>query len=364
MRLRTRNRQAATEPVDAAPATPATADAAPALLAGIQETVAQLDELRTTLATSADDASEATQQIGQALFQVAQGANAQSTNVEETVVSMDMLDRAVDEIAEGAGRVAGIVETMRTALAGIDQSSTTARDLADQGEEALGGVLRGMGELEQSADACAGRIRELGTFSAEISRFVIVMREIAEQVNLLALNAAIEAARAGEHGRGFSVVAGEVRNLAGRSHDAANEIGSIVRRIEQETGGAADAIAAMTEQVRGGAGLAEQANTVLHDILEATSAMLPAMRESVATAAEVAEQQVAATGEMSAMSRQVKDALGVMTEIAHQTTDLAQGVTASTEEVTGTVQSLVLYAEDLEALAQKLRAVAAEAQTD
>jgi hypothetical protein len=79
--------------------------------------------------------------------------------------------------------------------------------------------------------------------------------------------------------------------------------------------------------------------------------MLPAMRESVATAAEVAEQQVAATGEMTAMSRQVKEALSTMTEIAHQTTELAQGVTASTEEVTGTVQSLVLYAEDLEALA-------------
>jgi methyl-accepting chemotaxis protein len=360
MSLLSRTRQPVAEPVDAAP----DAAASPVLLAGVEETVAQLDELRTTLATSADDASAATQQIGQALFQVAQGAHAQSSNVEETVASMDILDRAVEEIAAGAGRVAGVVETMRSALTGVDDTSSQARDLAEQGGEALGGVVRGMGEIEASALDCARRIRELGAFSAEISRFVVVMREIAEQVNLLALNAAIEAARAGEHGRGFSVVAGEVRNLAGRSHDAANEIGSIVRRIEQETGGAADAISAMTDQVRTGAGLAEQANTVLGDILEATSTMLPAMRESVATAAEVADQQVAATGEMTAMSRQVKDALSTMTEIAHQTTELAQGVTASTEEVTGTVQSLVLYAEDLEALADKLRAVAAEAQTD
>ena len=77
-------------------------------------------------------------------------------------------------------------------------------------------------------------MEKISNASQETSKIIKSIDEVAFQTNLLALNAAVEAARAGEAGSGFAVVAGEVKNLAMRSADAAKNTSSLIEDTVQE----------------------------------------------------------------------------------------------------------------------------------
>lgn len=124
-------------------------------------------------------------------------------------------------VAEGTAAMAGAVRNLSATAADIADTSVVATGLAQQTQD---DAERGVKALQASLEAIALIQRS----SSSISDIVRVMAEIANQTNLLAFNASIEAARAGEHGVGFSIVAGEVRKLAERSSEAAQQIGVLI----------------------------------------------------------------------------------------------------------------------------------------
>ena len=108
--------------------------------------------------------------------------------------------------------------------------------------------------------------------SKRISDIIGVIDGIAFQTNILALNAAVEAARAGEQGRGFAVVATEVRNLAGRSAEAAKEI----KRL----------ITVSVERVDHGTQLVDQAGATMTEILASVGRVTQLMNDISAASSE------------------------------------------------------------------------------
>lgn len=103
----------------------------------------------------------------------------------------------------------------------ISENSQKSENLASAAIQKVDNGLTFMGNLDSE-------MQRIEASSVQITNIINVMNDIAEQTNLLALNASIESARAGEAGRGFNIVSGEIRKLAEKSTEAANEIRDLI----------------------------------------------------------------------------------------------------------------------------------------
>ncbi len=162
-------------------------------------------------------------EISAANTSLAQRAEEQATNLEKTAASMEQITATVKLTSEN--------------LQQGNQLSEDAKTIANDGQLIVGKAIEAMNEINED--------------SKKIADIINVIDEIAFQTNLLALNAAVEAARAGEQGRGFAVVAAEVRNLAQRSAEAAQEIKTLIEASVKKIHSGSDLVNASGDSLQG-----------------------------------------------------------------------------------------------------------------
>lgn len=178
--------------------------------------------------------------VGQTTDQVAQAAEELSQVAEETRASVAQQGSETDQIASAINQMAATIHQISRNASEVQSAGSDADRLAREGGQTIGASQQSVSELSSELKKSAAAIDALADRSHSIQSVLDVIHEVTDQTNLLALNAAIEAARAGEHGRGFAVVADEVRQLARRSGESADQIRTMIEGFVSDSRGAVE----------------------------------------------------------------------------------------------------------------------------
>ncbi|MCP1417401.1 methyl-accepting chemotaxis protein [Pseudomonas laurylsulfativorans] len=224
------------------------------------------------------EVSSATGQVNEVALRVVAASNSSMYNSDQQASRTSSVAAAINQLGAAAQEIA------RNAAQASSQASD-ARSLAEDGQHVVDRSIVAMNQLSSMLSASSTNIESLNSKTVNIGQILEVITSISQQTNLLALNAAIEAARAGEAGRGFAVVADEVRNLAHRTQESAQQVQTMIEELQV---GARESVSTMSDSQRHSQDSVEIANLAGERLNSVTLRIgeIDGMNQSVATATE------------------------------------------------------------------------------
>jgi len=253
----------------------------------LRDMVISLNNMFSEIGSATSQVSSASSQIAGGAQSLAHGSTLQAATVQQLSASIhDIADKTKGN-ADMAGRAAALAGTI------------------------MGNAEKGSRQMEEMTSA----VRDINQASQSIGKVIKVIDDIAFQTNILALNAAVEAARAGQHGKGFAVVAEEVRNLAGKSAEAAKDTGGLI----------ADSM----EKAELGARIAEDTAASLNDIVSGIT-------ESTQLVNDIAR----SSEEQSEGITQINNGIEQVAQVVQQNSATAQQSAAASEQMSGQASML------------------------
>jgi methyl-accepting chemotaxis protein len=195
------------------------------------DTATRLEQQIATLNDSTRALRSGAELVANLASQFREGVSEEGAQTARGQEAADALYRAIADIARDAGEAA--------------QASARSAQISSANRATIGEALERLVRAKDIVTASTGVLHELRSSNQRLTRFMSVLRDVADQTHMLALNAAIAAARAGDEGKGFAVVAEEIRKLAEQSGRVANDAATVVSGFAQEVTRAED------EMVRG-----------------------------------------------------------------------------------------------------------------
>ncbi len=278
-------------------------------------------------------------------------------NAQSTLSTVDNVDRAVNEIADGATSQAkdAIRASENVTLMG-DMLEATSRDIDElndnarimqessvQATESLEELMRVNKEVIDAIELIYNQTYRTNESSQKIREATNIISNISDETNLLSLNASIEAARAGEQGRGFAVVANEIQHLAEQSGSSTDSIAAMVNELINDSNMAVETMGRVREIVLSQSKNVADTQAVVEKVIRAIENSITAISsieqqsvrlneakdeiiEVVESLSAVAEENAASTEETSAATTEVANSFNEVTQAAESLKSLADNI--------------------------------------